>query len=645
MEHQQKYDQINTAKKEQGKLSPDDVLARWESYEYSRAKLDDIKPEESEHLSSASNDLYSKINWGVMRQPKYPVTSSESLYKVLRSSSFNWPPNTHTDVHIFRYLRSKYFRNKGKKRDKMNSSITFRSGTTVYIPTYSSYKKFMKKMAAYDASIQEFYESYLQNSIIKPKVEIKKVYKKGQFGDRGSNSHAQGTYNATTKMYTSANEDTYWSIAIRFYGDGSKSQWLIDNNRIGVEEIRIANKKIQIKDFVSPSIVKKKVTPKPVTPKKVKKKVSSGSKNKTDAKLDFKIVSWLSYLPKNRITDKGVLTKIRNNRKKVPNHSKKLSPVTFRRAEGKMYGGGKERSQPTQLAGKKGIKIQAQKAVWKELEKEGSVSSINSWDGEIFTWGRGISAKAGNLSAVLTKMFSSDVVIKSYFTSVGITVDASNVLRVVDTKTGAIKKGIPALKYIINDTKILSFFIEIGDNKSTQQQALDAQFDIVKDNAAKIPFYVYNSKLNKYKDSWSDASAALAAHLSHWLYAGSWKINSYKETKGDVLKIIQAFYLSLYKHKVSFYKKDSKTGKKVKYMVVQKFKNGAYINSYVAATYYQGIKQLKKFAGGIGWSALSKLKYEKISYKVAITDKKYNNHLLIAHGGKYIVIPVSISIP
>jgi len=369
---------------------------------------------------------------------------------------------------------------------------------------------------------------------------------------------------------------------------------------------------------------------KPASKNKNTPKTTSGKQKTTTQKGTSTSLNWLKYIKQGKVIDKNLLKSIESARKKIPNHSKKLMPTSVGFGGHVYYGTpkqGKPDPIPTSLKGSSSIKDKAQKAVWKELEKEGGTSSINTYDDQIFTWGRGFSGKTF-LKGILQDLLSSNASIKEKFTSVGVGVDANNNIMVVDTKSGNITSGNAALYLIRSDTRLMSFFIEVGENKSTKQASADAQWKVISKNAGNIPDFVYDAKTNKYKDKWSDDAVALCAHFEHWLPAGGWRVfrSSYERTKGDLLEIIKVF--------------SSLIGESpyAQHIVGKNQKSGTYL---ACGGTFPFINYIIKFANGKGFSVLqSKWTLVKGNIQEALKNNKNQGLLFIPYNGKHYSIKI-----
>lgn len=332
---------------------------------------------------------------------------------------------------------------------------------------------------------------------------------------------------------------------------------------------------------------------------------------------DVNANTWISYIKgeKKKINDKKILKTILKSRNVIADHSKKLKA----QKKGSFYGGSQEGTPSSSKANK------AQIAAWEELAGEGGYESINTWDGEIFTWGKGFAA-GGQLPAVIEKLLA-DSAINQKFQKVGIT-QIEKVIYVVDTSTGKILVGTEGYKHIAATPKLLHFFIELGENKKDRPKIVDAQYEVVMSKAGKIPDFVIDTKANKYKGGWNDDAVKLASHLTHWLPAGGWNIGKafYKSSDGNILKIVQAFCLTLQKN-----------------TSIVNLKSERYIWETLKYTAVAHLEH-KITGGGIGMKAVKQECPTAIGANKAKTEEKYKNHILlpVEKATKYYVIKKTI---
>jgi hypothetical protein len=190
---------------------------------------------------------------------------------------------------------------------------------------------------------------------------------------------------------------------------------------------------------------------------------------------------------------------------------------------------------------------QVKKTILDEIAKEGSYGSINTYDGEIFTWGKGF-AVTGTLMDVFSKLFENDPGMEKTFNNVGLKI-VDDALWVLDDSGNWLKDNpsnsnsdYPASRYIKTSKQLLSFFIELAEKKDYQQKVVQAQYDVFEQGAGKYPTYILNANKSAYADSWNDESVTVLAHLSHWC-GHRWNAGTdrYKDTNGNLDKILYKY--------------------------------------------------------------------------------------------------------
>jgi hypothetical protein len=275
---------------------------------------------------------------------------------------------------------------------------------------------------------------------------------------------------------------------------------------------------------------------------------------------------------------KAVFEEIKANRAALPEYA--MAKADYHGWKGMAMGesGAREKLTPTALKGQSDDPaIKARKAAFKELGHEGTVDSINTYDDQIVTWGKGFSAKSGSMNEVLEIMFKSDPEAKHVLRRAGIDMDAKS-WRVVNEETGLIETGNDALRLMQFDTKLLSVFVTLGRDPKHQQHALDAQWTAMEKGAARVPEYAYD---------WPESAIALAAHLAHWSPAFGWGYHpeAFAQAGGDLVEIVKAWG--------RLAKSNSK------YSTI--LKNGAFIGPY---DFMQQGHRLLGFADGAGGKAV-----------------------------------------
>ncbi|MGN6378082.1 MAG: hypothetical protein ACTHNU_03960 [Gaiellales bacterium] len=301
---------------------------------------------------------------------------------------------------------------------------------------------------------------------------------------------------------------------------------------------------------------------------------------------------------------KTVFQEIKANRAALPTYA--MAKATYHGWKGYARGesGAGEKLTPTELQGESSDPAtKAKKAAYKELGHEGTVDSINTYDDQIVTWGKGWSAKSGSMNEVLELMFQSDPEAKHVLLRAGIDMDART-WRVVNEETGMIETGNDALRLMQFDTRLLSVFVTLGRDPKHQQHALDAQWTAMQKGAAHVPEYAYG---------WQESSIALAAHLAHWSPAFGWGYHpqAFADTKGDLVEIVKA-WARLAKHNS-------------KYTTI--LKNAAFIGPY---DFMQQGHRLLGFADGAGGRAVQASAHIVSGTPEELgADAQYAGHFLI----------------
>jgi peptidoglycan hydrolase-like protein with peptidoglycan-binding domain len=189
---------------------------------------------------------------------------------------------------------------------------------------------------------------------------------------------------------------------------------------------------------------------------------------------------------------------------------------------------------PTSLQGAATDKNgQAERWIWEELRHEGGTSSINAYDSQMVTWGRGLGAKSGPmLTTVMNELFK-DSDIAAAFLRQGISYN--NGLMVVNTETGAIETGNNALALIQADPHLLGTLIQIAENPAFHQKVTDAQW--------KGTQAVGTGRVPEFALDWPKELIQMVAHITHWGPAYGWhyKASLYRDVNGDALKTVLAF--------------------------------------------------------------------------------------------------------
>ncbi|GAA1662105.1 hypothetical protein GCM10009765_09460 [Fodinicola feengrottensis] len=204
--------------------------------------------------------------------------------------------------------------------------------------------------------------------------------------------------------------------------------------------------------------------------------------------------------PGSTITKAQICQQIAANRANIPNRpgvglafSKPVAPyhqgISYTRSKELLRAGAEPR--PASLTEGSDSRTAANNAAWDELLTEGSAGSGNSYDSQLMTVGRGFGVQGGQGAAVLNAFFSADASAKSALLHVGFTVEGTTAV-VVDTEHQVVLRGDAALKYITLNKAIYSQLANTAESPAHIDKMSDAQFGVMRDNAAKIPQEVFD---------------------------------------------------------------------------------------------------------------------------------------------------------
>ena len=112
--------------------------------------------------------------------------------------------------------------------------------------------------------------------------------------------------------------------------------------------------------------------------------------------------------------------------------------------------------------------------IWKELDLEGSASAINTYDDQLFTWGKGWSAKT-TLPAIADAFFAADPGAKSELLEAGFTHTGGKWLFVSLTEERVLEDN-AALSAFRGDIKFSSLVAHLVEDPAHQQQMVNAQW-------------------------------------------------------------------------------------------------------------------------------------------------------------------------
>jgi murein DD-endopeptidase MepM/ murein hydrolase activator NlpD len=175
--------------------------------------------------------------------------------------------------------------------------------------------------------------------------------------------------------------------------------------------------------------------------------------------------------------------------------------------------------------------------VWEEIASEGSANSINTYDGQGMTWGRGF-AGGGMLGDLIVRFCNSVPGMRAKFNAIGIDVEDS-VIYTLDTENRKVVKGKDGLHALKDDAKIASFFVNQGN--AHPEALVKAQYDQAanaKRGAANVP---------EWAAGWDKAMLQFVGHCAHWL-SSAFRWDIWKDTNGDPAQILKVYATVLYKN-------------------------------------------------------------------------------------------------
>lgn len=242
---------------------------------------------------------------------------------------------------------------------------------------------------------------------------------------------------------------------------------------------------------------------------------------------------------------RAIVDQIRSNRQQQASSdvAKKLELHVYQGRYGYYYNGvrpGKPDGTPSVLTEGLGPnpkpeaakRHKALEALWTELRAEGGVGSINAYDSQLVTWGRGIGFKSGPIGVVMNAL-NKNADIRGEFLKYGIAYGGG--FLVVNTETGAIETDMSALNMMMASPAMLSVFTMIAEDERYHQAVVDAQWLAIMKSAGQIPDYALD---------WPESSIQLVGHITHWWPAVGWgddKHPRYSGTGGDPLAIVKTF--------------------------------------------------------------------------------------------------------
>lgn len=217
----------------------------------------------------------------------------------------------------------------------------------------------------------------------------------------------------------------------------------------------------------------------------------------------------------------AVIAQIRAQRDAVPAHVKP--------AQGGYVYFGKTNPKPASI-----VAGSIEDWIWQEVGSEGPFDSINAYDNQTVTWGKGIAKP--NLPALFKALFAKNSGLEAAFKAVGVAFGPDGGLQVVKTDDASVATGDAAFQAMKADPKLLDFLADVPTNADYQSDIFDAQWNFVMQFN---PGFVAHVTANQ----WSKDAVQLAFHLSFWLPGYGWRSDpaAYKATNGDPTKIILLF--------------------------------------------------------------------------------------------------------
>jgi hypothetical protein len=155
--------------------------------------------------------------------------------------------------------------------------------------------------------------------------------------------------------------------------------------------------------------------------------------------------------------------------------------------------------------------------IWKELDLEGSASSVNTYDNQKFTWGKGWSALS-TLPAIVERFFTTDPGAKQELMEAGFTYrSAESVWLFVDLGAQAVLVGNAALDAFKADRKFVNLVTHLVEDPEHQQSMVNAQWAELSSGgrAGDVPAAVRSA----WPATWPTESVRFAAHCVHWGYS------------------------------------------------------------------------------------------------------------------------------
>jgi hypothetical protein len=183
-----------------------------------------------------------------------------------------------------------------------------------------------------------------------------------------------------------------------------------------------------------------------------------------------------------------------------------------------------------------GTRETARGIVWTELAREGDANSINTYDSQGMTWGRGFAA-GGTLHRMIWLLFSLVPGLRAQFNAVGLDGDGKKVY-IVDDRTGEVLSGKEGFRRHRRDRRISSFLIQKG--KEHPDELLRAELDTLASGggALDVPDFALR---------WDKRVLQFVGHCVHW-YSSLFAWKRWEPTGGDFREVLGFFVKRLVEH-------------------------------------------------------------------------------------------------
>lgn len=152
----------------------------------------------------------------------------------------------------------------------------------------------------------------------------------------------------------------------------------------------------------------------------------------------------------------------------------------------------------------------AKDAMWQEIAGEGAVSSVNTYDNQRFTWGRGWSAQT-TLPAIIDRFFASDPAARLELLEAGFTHRDGKWL-FVRTSDGRVLEDNDALDAFKADSQFLSLIANLSEDPAHHQQLTDAQWASTSVPAAVAGWDATSVRFGAHCAQWGSSWADVGAH-------------------------------------------------------------------------------------------------------------------------------------